>query len=144
MPQVDSALVAFKLFDERSYEATKLIGIALGKMQSEFDNQLMWVALSVDDLTTAHASEESSEGVVNLLRNVRGAKLAIVIRERMDELGPVARVSVRALPDLRADLFCAQFGGGGHAAAAGCRLRNDTFDQSVRAIVTAARLWIPI
>lgn len=138
----DIALVAFKLFDERSPESTRLLALSLNKMQSECDGQLMWLALTADDFAQTRVGDEGTENVVNFLRNVRGARMAIVLRERSDETGPVARISVRAEAVLRADLFCAQFGGGGHAAAAGCRIRHKPFEESVRTIVDAARTWL--
>ena len=138
----DPAQVAFKLFDERSFEATKLLGTALLKMQSECSGALTWTALTQDDFKAAGTGDESSENAVNMLRNVRHARMAIILRESCDETGPVARISVRADPELRADLFCQQFGGGGHAAASGCRVRYQPFAESVRVVIEAARAWL--
>ncbi|MDF2439306.1 MAG: bifunctional oligoribonuclease and phosphatase NrnA [Abditibacteriota bacterium] len=138
----DPAQIALKLFDERSLEATKLLAIALNKMQVDCDGELMWTTLTTQDFQSVLVGDESSENVVNILRNVRGARLAIVMRERADETGPITRVSVRADPQLRADLFCAQFGGGGHAAAAGCRVRYRPFEESVKLIISNARHWL--
>ncbi len=138
----DPALVAFKLFDERSEESTRLMGIALSKMQSACDGQLMWTALTSKDFESAGDGDEATENVVNFLRNVRGARMAIIMRERGDDSGMVTRISVRSESDLRSDLFCAKFGGGGHAAAAGCRIRGDAFETSVRKVVEAACEWI--
>ncbi len=138
----DPALVAFKLFDERSEEGTRLLGIALSKMQSACDGKLMWTALSTKDFESAGDGDEATENVVNFLRNVRGARMAIIMRERGDETGVVTRISVRSEADLRSDLFCAKFGGGGHAAAAGCRIRHDAFETSVRTVVETASEWI--
>jgi phosphoesterase RecJ-like protein len=138
----DPALVAFKLFDERSEESTRLLGLALSKMQSACDGQLMWTALALSDFESAGDGDEATENVVNFLRNVRGARMAIILRERRDESGVVTRISVRSESDLRSDLFCAKFGGGGHAAAAGCRIRHDAFETSVRKVVEAASAWI--
>jgi phosphoesterase RecJ-like protein len=138
----DLPLVAFKLFDERSLEATRLLALALDKMQVGAGGALTWTALTAEDFSRTRVGDEGSENVVNFLRNVRGARMAIVLRERADETGPVARVSVRAEMDLRADLFCAQFGGGGHAAAAGFRVRHKPFEESVPFVVEAAQKWL--
>lgn len=138
----DPALVAFKLFDERSFESTRLLGVALSKMESTCEGQLMWTALGTSDFESGGTGDEASENVVNYLRNVRGVRMAIIFRERRDENGTATRISVRSESELRADLFCGKFGGGGHAAAAGCRVRNEPFEQSVRMVVEAARDWI--
>lgn len=138
----DIAEVAFKLFDERSLGATRLMGVALQKMESESDGELTWTALTAHDFDWAQAGDEGSENVVNFLRNVRGARMAILLRERMDETGTVTRVSVRCDPDTRGDLFCATFGGGGHAAAAGFRIRHRSFPDSVAYVVQSAAAWL--
>ena len=138
----DLPQVAFKLFDEKSFGATKLLGIALQKMESEESGQLIWTALTAADFEGANAGDEGSDNVVNFLRNVRGARMAIIMRERHDETGPTARVSVRCEPEMRADLFCAQFGGGGHSAAAGFRVRHKSFTDSVAYVVQSAAAWL--
>ena len=138
----DPAEISFKLFDERSFESTRLLGLALTKMQCECDGELVWTALTTADFQQANTGDEGSENVVNYLRNVRGARMAIILRERIDETGMVARISVRSDPELRSDLFCKQFGGGGHAAAAGCRLRYQPFAESVQTILKAAAAWL--
>jgi phosphoesterase RecJ-like protein len=138
----DCDLVAFKLFDERSRESTHLLGLALSKMQSACDGQLMWTTIEAKDFETANAGDEASENIVNFLRNIRGVRMALILRERRDEGGAVTRISVRCEQTLRADLFSGQFGGGGHAAAAGCRVRRKPFDESVQIVIDAARKWI--
>jgi phosphoesterase RecJ-like protein len=139
----DNARIAFKLFEERSLDATRLAGLALSNMRSENGGNLMWTALSRDDLMDLGIGESGSEGVVNMLRNIRGARMAIVMRERQEEDGNlITSVSVRADAALRADLFCAKFGGGGHAAASGCRLDDASFDDSVHQVVEAAKEWV--
>ncbi len=138
----EPAEIAFKLFDEKSFGATKLLGIALQKMEAEENGQLIWTALTASDFEYSNAGEEGSDNVVNFLRNVRGARMAIILRERQDETGPTASVSVRCETELRADLFCAQFGGGGHAAAAGFRIRHKSFIDSVAYVVQSGAAWL--
>ncbi|HEX8465991.1 MAG TPA: bifunctional oligoribonuclease/PAP phosphatase NrnA [Abditibacterium sp.] len=137
----DPAQVAFKLFDERTFASTQLLGLALTNMSSASAGQLVFTTLSAHDFASVGTGDESSENVVNFLRNVKGARMAIVFRERRDETGPVTRISVRSVPELRADLFCDEFGGGGHAAAAGCKQRG-RFDDAVRRVTERAVEWL--
>lgn len=139
----DNARIAFKLFEERSLDATRLAGLALSRMHSENGGLLMWTAFSRDDFQELGIGETGSEGLVNMLRNIRGTRMAIVMRERQEDDGNlVTSVSVRSEESLRADLFCAQFGGGGHAAASGCRLDEQSFEDSVHQVVEAAKSWV--
>ena len=136
----DASMTAFRLFDERSFVSTQLLGIALSKMQSASAGQLVWTALSMNDFLSVGTGDESVENVVNFLRNCQGARLAMIFRERRDENGLAARVSVRSVPELRADLFAAEWGGGGHAVAAGFRVRGD-FEKSVEEVLVRAQEW---
>ncbi len=137
----DAAEVAFRLFDERSFVSTQLLGIALSKAQSANGGQLVWTALSMNDFLSVGTGDESVENVVNFLRNSQGARLAMIFRERRDENGLAARISVRSVPELRADLFAAEWGGGGHAVAAGFRVKGD-FDRSVEEVLVRAQEWL--
>ena len=138
----DASQVAFRLFDERSFVSTQLLGIALSKMQSANAGQLVWTALSMSDFLSVGTGDESVENVVNFLRNCKSARLAMIFRERRDENGTLAaRVSVRSVPELRADLFAAEWGGGGHAVAAGFRLKGN-FDRSVEEVLARAQEWL--
>lgn len=139
----NNARIAFKLFEERSLDATRMAGLALSKMRSENGGTLMWTALSRDDFQDLGIGETGSEGLVNMLRNIRGTRMAIVMRERQEDDGSlVTSVSVRADAALRADIFCAKFDGGGHAAASGCRLDDMSFDDAVHRVVEAAKEWV--
>ena len=137
----DAREIAFRMFDERSLSSTKLLGTAIGKMQVEHDGALVWTALSQADFLAVGTGDESVENVVNVMRNVSGAQMAIIFRERRDEDGVHARISVRAEEHLRADLFAKEFGGGGHAAAAGLRQRGD-LDSIIHKVIGRANAWL--
>lgn len=138
----DASMTAFRLFDERSFVSTQLLGIALSKMQSASSGQLVWTALAMQDFLSVGTGDESVENVVNFLRNCKGARLAMIFRERRDENGGLAaRVSVRSQPELRADLFAGEWGGGGHAVAAGFRIKGD-FERSVGEVLVRAQQWL--
>ncbi len=137
----DAAQTAFKLFDERSFSSTQLVGLALSNMHSASAGQLIYTALSASDFASIGTGDDSSENVVNFLRNVKGARMAIVFRERRDDVGIVTRISVRSVPELRADLFADEFGGGGHAVAAGCKQRGN-FEAAVQRVTERAVEWL--
>jgi phosphoesterase RecJ-like protein len=98
-------------------------------------------SLSASEAASIGSGEESLENVVNFLRNIKGVKLALVFREKRDEFGVAARISVRAQPEMRADLFAAEFEGGGHAVAAGCRSRGE-FGAATKRVVDRAKEWL--
>ena len=92
-------------------------------------------AMTLDDLASCGATEEDSEGLIDMLRDIETVEIAALARESAD--GAV-RVSLRG--KRRADVcrIAVQFGGGGHRLAAGCTLHVPVGDAA-RMILEAAR-----
>jgi len=72
------------------------------------------------DFADVGAVEPYSEGIIDYLRAVEGAELAVLIREPPRDDGPLRRISLRASVDeLDVSAIARLFGGGGHRQAAG-------------------------
>ncbi len=72
------------------------------------------------DFAEVGAVEPYSEGIIDSLRAVDGAELAVLIREPPRSDGPTRRVSLRASVDeLDVSSIARGAGGGGHRQAAG-------------------------
>ena len=64
-------------------------------------------------------NDDELEGLASIPRQIEGVEIGITMREKEPN---VFKISVRANERLvNAAQFCARFGGGGHAAAAGWR-----------------------
>ena len=79
----------------------------------------MWSVLSRQDFETAAATEADTDGIINHIMAVKGAKVALLFRETSD--GPTL-VSLRSRESIDVGKVAKAFGGGGHAAAAGCAI----------------------
>jgi len=64
--------------------------------------------------------EDDMNDVSSFLRSIEGVKMSALLRQS-DETH--IKVSVRAVPGYSAAVICEQFGGGGHAGAAGCSVK---------------------
>src|SRR3954453_2874973 len=72
------------------------------------------------DFAEVGAAEPYSEGIIDFLRAVEGADMAVLIREPPREDGPSRRVSLRAsIDELDVSAIARKSGGGGHRQAAG-------------------------
>jgi phosphoesterase RecJ-like protein len=72
------------------------------------------------DFAEVGAAEPYSEGIIDYLRAVEGAELAVLIREPPRDSGPTHKGSLRASVDeLDVSVIARIFGGGGHRQAAG-------------------------
>lgn len=85
------------------------------------------------------AQTEDTEGVIDHIRGVAGVMVALVFEEVPSE--GIVRVSLRSkIPQLDVSRIARQFGGGGHAAAAGARIsgRPAVVERRVLAAVRTA------
>src|SRR5689334_24887062 len=91
-------------------------------MRFEADGPIASFSLSLDVAARLGARAEDSEGLIDHLRAVHGVIVAVFFEELPD--GKV-RVSMRSKTDV-VDVcaICQKFGGGGHALAAGARVRG--------------------
>ena len=72
------------------------------------------------DFAEVGAAEPYSEGIIDFLRAVEGADMAVLIREPPRQDGPTRRVSLRAsIDELDVSAIARKSGGGGHRQAAG-------------------------
>ena len=96
----------------------KLLSRALQKAEFLEGGRIMLVGLTESDYLECGATEGDREYLKNSLTSIQGVEIGAVIRFNPQE--NVVKGSVRAAKSAyRVDLLCKQFGGGGHAAAAG-------------------------
>ena len=127
------ALIAEQVFDNRPYEATRLMGLALSTLSRTPDGRVTWATVSREAFEAAGASDEDTEGFVNPVRAVRGAEVALLFREV--QVGRV-RISLRSTDKVDVSRVAARFGGGGHRMASGCTY-NGSLAEAVATVVAA-------
>lgn len=77
--------------------------------------------LSPDDYAAEDASSADSENFVNIPRFLRGVEAAVLLYSTTPG---IVNLSMRTVAPLDAAAFCARFGGGGHARAAGATVHR--------------------
>src|SRR2546425_6797466 len=98
----------------------KLIGRAADRTRVLEGGRMIVSHLLRTDFAEVGAVEAYSEGIIDFLRAVEGAELAVLIREPPRDTGPARRVSLRAsIDELDVSAIARAFGGGGHRQAAG-------------------------
>ena len=126
--------LARRLYRSKPNSQLLLFGRVLARMQSDLDGRLIWSTLELADLSAAGAGPEQSEGLVDMLAQSETAEAAILFKEADGE----TRVSVRTRDGgVDATKLTGQFGGGGHARAAGATLKQP-LDEARRVFLTAA------
>lgn len=107
------------VYENASFGAQKLLGRAMDRMTRSADGKLVWSWVTQGDFAEFDATDKDTDGIATALRAVRGAEVALFLREMPS--GKL-RVSLRAKEPWDVASVAAQFGGGGHKLAAGCSL----------------------
>lgn len=116
----DSHKVFQDVYESVQFAKLKLLARALERATVLEGGRVVVSCLLRDDFGDAGAVEPYSEGIIDFLRAVEGAELAVLIREPPREGGPQRKASLRsALDELDVSVIARRFDGGGHRQAAG-------------------------
>ena len=108
------------VYESVQFAKLKLLARALERAQVYEGGRIVVSYLLRDDFAQVGAAEPYSEGIIDFLRAVEGADMAVLIREPPRADGPTRRVSLRASVDeLDVSAIARKSGGGGHRQAAG-------------------------
>jgi len=119
-----------EIYERESLGKLKLLQRFLASLQVSCGGRVCIGTLASDVFAETGTSPEDAEGLVDYARSIEGVEIGALIEERTD--GTV-KASLRAkTPDYRVDLVAAQFGGGGHACAAGLNLKSGARDFPAR------------
>jgi bifunctional oligoribonuclease and PAP phosphatase NrnA len=124
-----------QVYESVEFAKLKLLARALGRAEVLEGGRIVVSHLLRTDFAEAGAAEPYSEGLIDYLRAVEGAELAVFIREQLH--GPHAyKGSLRSsIDELDVSAIAHSFGGGGHRQAAGF-----SSDASLEEIVERIRL----
>jgi bifunctional oligoribonuclease and PAP phosphatase NrnA len=108
------------VYESVQFAKLKLLARALERAQVYEGGRIVVSYLLRTDFHEVGAAEPYSEGIIDYLRAVEGADMAVLIREPPREGGPTRRVSLRASVDeLDVSAIARKSSGGGHRQAAG-------------------------
>ncbi|HEU5162727.1 MAG TPA: bifunctional oligoribonuclease/PAP phosphatase NrnA [Thermoanaerobaculia bacterium] len=96
--------------------SVKLLGLCLNSLEFIAGGKIATMDLPRRFFAEAGAEAEDTEGIVNYGRTIDGVLVSALFKE----VDGGTRVSMRAKPGADVQSVAAQFGGGGHKAAAGC------------------------
>jgi phosphoesterase RecJ-like protein len=109
-----------QVYENVKFAKLKLVGRSLEHARLLAGGRVVVSYLLRSDFKEAGALEPYSEGIVDYLRQVEGAELVALIRERPPDDGPGHRVSLRSSNDrIDVSAIARKSGGGGHRQAAG-------------------------
>src|SRR6478609_5350730 len=108
------------VYESVQFAKLKLLARALDRAEVLEGGRIVVSNLVRNDFADAGASEPYSEGIIDYLRAVEGAELAVLIREQLSHGAPAYKGSLRSsIDELDVSAIARRFGGGGHRQAAG-------------------------
>ncbi|MCL5104398.1 MAG: bifunctional oligoribonuclease/PAP phosphatase NrnA [Armatimonadetes bacterium] len=126
-----------EVYDNRPLRAIKLLGKALESIKTDEHGFVAWATVTRKDMDEFHATDADTDSIVNHVVAVKGPRVVLLFREvKPDSI----RVSLRSRDGVDVNKIGRVFGGGGHAAAAGCTL-NTTLQEAQEAVIAEVLKW---
>ena len=109
-----------EVYESVEFAKLKLLARALSRAEVLEGGRIVVSHLLRQDFVDAGASEPYSEGIIDYLRAVEGAELAVLVREQLAQRAQAYKGSLRSsIDELDVSAIARRFGGGGHRQAAG-------------------------
>ncbi|HET8751987.1 MAG TPA: bifunctional oligoribonuclease/PAP phosphatase NrnA [Gaiellaceae bacterium] len=109
-----------EVYESVEFAKLKLLARALARAEVLEGGRIVVSHLLRADFGEVGASEPYSEGIIDYLRAVEGAELAVLIREQLNKATRSHKGSLRSsIDELDVSAIARRFGGGGHRQAAG-------------------------
>lgn len=129
--------IARRLYRTKPNAQLKLFGLVLARLETALEGKLTWSTLSPADFEASGATNEMSEGMIDMLAQSETGEVAIIFKDQ----APQTRISVRTRDGgVDATVLTGAFGGGGHARAAGATLELPVAEARPLVLAEAERL----
>lgn len=119
---IDAGDINRRMFETKTRARLEMERSVLDSIAFYFDARCAVMCISRAMIEASGADEGDLDGLSAIPRQIEGVLVGVTMRER--KIGGY-KVSLRTQPQVNAAKICAEFGGGGHAAAAGCTLEED-------------------
>jgi nanoRNase/pAp phosphatase (c-di-AMP/oligoRNAs hydrolase) len=127
----------FKKVNAKRWGAARLIGAALSTLEKTADGKIAWIHVTQRMFEESGADYEDSDGLLELVRPVRGVEICIIFKEGQ---GSEVKVSMRSNGAVDAFAIAKLHGGGGHRLAAGMTVEGPIHKAIARTIAECAEV----
>jgi phosphoesterase RecJ-like protein len=105
------------VYDNKTLAGIKIFARALMGIETLKSGRLVYASVSIELVRETHAHGEDLVGIIDYLRTIEGAEVAVMFRE---ELKDRIKVNFRSKGSYNVSKVAKALGGGGHVQAAGC------------------------
>ena len=128
---VDAARVSNEIFGNFSSANRKLLGSALSNIRISEDGQAASIRVTRKMLDESGAHEDEAQDFIDYIQSLKNIKVSFCLREMSD--GSV-KANFRS-KTIDVNKAASEFGGGGHARAAGCSFKDISIDEAEEKIL---------
>ncbi len=129
--QVEPAKIAEYVHEQKSYNSIRLLGNVINTLKLGCNGKIAWMVLDQQMLGQFPVENEETESYVNYARSIEGVEVGLLFKElKPNEV----KISWRSSSAVDVSKLAANFGGGGHARAAGCSV-NGPVQQVVNEVI---------
>ncbi|MBO7179330.1 MAG: DHH family phosphoesterase [Clostridia bacterium] len=119
---VNTKMINKLMFETKSKSFLELELLARKTLEYHFDEKCAIITITQEMYEQSGSNEHECYPITALPRQIEGVLVGAVIKEKQNG---AFGVSVRTEGDIDASAICAKLGGGGHAGAAGCEIKED-------------------
>lgn len=128
----DPAQIALEVYQSQRLEYLRLESLVMGRIRTAAHGRVAYSYARAEDLENLGVTPDECDGLVDVVRAVMGVEVCLFLKDVPGE--PLVRGNLRSKGALDVSDIAAQFGGGGHAAAAGFTYRG-TVEDTLEAIL---------
>ncbi|MGK7311644.1 MAG: DHH family phosphoesterase [Candidatus Longimicrobiales bacterium M2_2A_002] len=132
---VDPETVYRRLHATISLERVRMLRLALEGLDTDPELPITWIRVPTRVTHEMGATADDLDGVVQYARNVEGTEVAVLFRQTKDG---ATKISLRSNGDVDVNAIAREFGGGGHAKAAGAVVGGPP-DEVIPRVLDAVR-----
>lgn len=126
----DSQMINYTFFELTTRKRVELEKYIYDTMEFYCGGKCAVIYITCDIVNKLQLTDDDMGGIESIPRRIEGVRLGLTIKEKAENL---CKISARTNGDVSANEFCKNFGGGGHAAAAGCAINENI--QKVREMI---------
>lgn len=108
-----------RMFETKTAARMAIERLVMETLEYGYDKKYAHIVISLDAVKSTGATEDDLEGLSTMPRQIEGVEVCATFKEKGPDL---YRISMRGGPLINVSTLCQQFGGGGHARAAGCMI----------------------
>lgn len=124
--------IATNVYQRKTRAALELEALAIQHSEIVCNGQAVLSWVTQEDFKRLRARKQDAESLIDVIRQLKDIEIAVMLREQDNAV----RGSIRTKSDRDVAAIAAQFGGGGHRAAAGFTI-EDTLESAQEQVLKA-------